>query len=56
MVLAIGVEGKRQSIHVKQNDASMATKHKIGPSLQQPAFNWSVKDKYAELKKNFKRR
>ena len=49
-VLAICEEDRRQNTHPQQIGASVATRHRIGPSLRLSVFNWTAKDNCLELK------
>ena len=53
MELAINGESRRQSMSAEHGGTSENTRNRMEPSLRQPFFNWSTKDKYIECK-NFK--
>ena len=46
-------ENRKQSTNAEMNDTPEATRHRTGPTLWQPIFNWSANNGYIELT-NFK--
>ena len=44
-VLAINREGRRQNFHPEEAGASDSIRHRMGPFLRQPRFNYTAKDK-----------